>query len=606
MIVTATAFLAFASPVMAQNAAVTISVDANQNQSPISPNVYGVALGNPYYYGTGTPPNTTAELEDLNVPLNRYGGNEGSTYNWQLNADNRGNDNFFESIADNSAVAGERADTFTSQTQAAGAQPLITVPMMDWIGKLGPNRSTLASFSVAKYGAQTAVDQFDTDAGNGVLAATNQNITGNDPNDASTPNNTAIQNSWVQHIVSKFGTAAKGGVKYYILDNEYSLWYQVHRDVMPTGQTMAQILQRMISYSAAIKSADSSAMVFGPEEYGWYGYFFSGYDQQYSAANNSATPDRDANQGMDYIPFLLNGLHQNDMATGQHSIDVLSLHYYPGSGVYSNDVSAATELLRNRNTRSLWDTSYTDPEGFYDPDAKTNTGIVMLIPRMKKWVATYYPGLKTALTEYNWGAEGDINGATAQADVYGILGREGLDFATRFTTPDPSTPTYKAMKMYRNYDGQKSTFGDTSVMASVPQPDDLSAFAALRSTDGAMTVMVINKIAGTTPVTINLANFTPQAAAQAWQLTAANAITQLPNINVSGSSVAMTVPGQSITLVVLPKAAATTGGGGTTTTTGGGSGGGGGAFDWWLLLPFVLGALGRRKIGKARTAANAH
>ncbi len=50
----------------------------------------------------------------------------------------------------------------------------------------------------------------------------------------------------------------------------------------------------------------------------------------------------------------------------------------------------------------------------------------------------------------------------------------------RWTTPAASTPTYKAMKMYRNYDGNKSTFGDTSVAASTPNPDAVSAFAAVR------------------------------------------------------------------------------------------------------------------------------
>ena len=75
----------------------------------------------------------------------------------------------------------------------------------------------------------------------------------------------------------------------------------------------------------------------------------------------------------------------------------------------------------------------------------------------------YYAGTPIGITEYNWGAEGHINGATTQADIYGIFGREGLDFAARWTTPDTATPTYKAMKMYRNYDGNRSTFGDTSV-----------------------------------------------------------------------------------------------------------------------------------------------
>ena len=154
---------------------------------------------------------------------------------------------------------------------------------------------------------------------------------------------------------------------------------------------------------------------------------------------------------------------------------------------------------------------------------------------MKGWVATYYPGTKIGITEYNWGAEGHINGATAQADILGIFGREGLDLATRWTTPATGSPAYNAMKMYRNYDGNKSTFGDTSVSASGPNPDNVSTFAAIRSTDGALTIMVINKQLAT-PIspTINLANFLPGASAQVWQLTSANTITHLSNVAVSG------------------------------------------------------------------------
>ena len=85
-----------ATPVFVQNAAVTVNVDANANRHAISPLIYGVAYG------------STAQLADLNSPLNRYGGNNASRYNWQLNADNRDNDWYFESIADTSAVAAER------------------------------------------------------------------------------------------------------------------------------------------------------------------------------------------------------------------------------------------------------------------------------------------------------------------------------------------------------------------------------------------------------------------------------------------------------------------------------------------------------------------
>ncbi len=179
----------------------------------------------------------------------------------------------------------------------------------------------------------------------------------------------------------------------------------------------------------------------------------------------------------------------------------------------------------------------------------------MLIPRMKSWVATYYPGTKIGITEYNWGAEDHINGATAQADVLGIFGREGLDLATRWGTPANTSPTYKAMKMYRNYDGNKSAFGDTSINATSPDPDSISAFAAVRSTDNALTVMVIDKhLTATGTVTVALANALPVGVAQAWQLTSNNVITRLSDLAFAGNSFTKVVPPQSITLFVVPTA----------------------------------------------------
>jgi PKD repeat protein len=518
----------------AQNPAVTVNVDASANRHAISPLIYGVA------YGTYT------TLADLNAPLNRYGGNNASRYNWQLNADNRDFDWYFESIADTSSIAGERGDTFISQSKAAGAQAMLTLPMLDWVAKLGANRSKLASFSQAKYGAQTGNDaQWYPDAGNGVLKATGQNITGNDPNDANVPNNTTLQQGWVQHLVSQWGAASGAGLKYYILDNEHSIWQSTHRDVHATGATMDEIRQRVIDYATMVKAVDPAATVVGPEEWGWSGYFYSGYDQQYGAAHNwCCYPDRAAHGNWDYLPWLLDQLHQNEGATGKRLLDVFSVHWYPQGGEFGNDTSTTMQQLRNKSTRSLWDPNYVDATWINDK--------VQLIPRIRNWVATYYPGLQTAITEYNWGAESHINGATTQADIYGIFGRESLDMATRWTTPDPSTPTYKAMKIWRNYDGNKSTFGETSVAASVANPDNLSAFAATRAGDGAMTVMVISKVlSGSTPVTVNLANFAASGVAQAWQLTSANAITRLADVNFAGGSFAVSVPAQSITLYVI-------------------------------------------------------
>src|SRR5262249_40281450 len=109
---------------------------------------------------------------------------------------------------------------------------------------------------------------------------------------------------------------------------------------------------------------------------------------------------------------------------------------------------------------------------------------------------------------------------------------------------------------YRNYDGAKSVFGDVSVKATGPNPDNLSVFAAQRSSDNALTVMVIAKyLSGSTPVSIQLANFQASAPAQVWQLTPANAITRIADVSATSGILSTTVPQQSITLFVIPRSA---------------------------------------------------
>ena len=116
---------------LAQNPTVTITVDATADRRPIDPNVYGVAHA------------TTAQLNDLNTPLNRHGGNNTTRYNWQLNADNRGNDWYYQSIADSSATAGERGDTFIANARAANARAMLTIPTdrLGRQGRAGPNQA---------------------------------------------------------------------------------------------------------------------------------------------------------------------------------------------------------------------------------------------------------------------------------------------------------------------------------------------------------------------------------------------------------------------------------------------------------------------------------
>src|SRR5262249_10339516 len=151
--------------------------------------------------------------------------------------------------------------------------------------------------------------------------------------------------------------AANGGVPFYTLDNEPGIWYSSHRDVAPNGLTLDDELSRMLSTSAIIRSVDPTAKIIGPEEWGYFGYLYSGADQQNLANHNydlAYATDRAAHGNMDAIPWLLQSLHTHDTQPGKtRSLDVLSVHYYPQGNEFSDDVSTATQELRNRSTRSL-------------------------------------------------------------------------------------------------------------------------------------------------------------------------------------------------------------------------------------------------------------
>lgn len=518
----------------------TVSIDAASGKHPISPLVYGLSFA---------PANT---LADLNFTLNRQGGNRATTYNWLNNASNTANDWYFESLPESGGTnPASMIDSMVYDNKTNGSESIITIPTIGWVAKLGANNSRLSSFSQSKYGIQTGSDaEWFPDAGNGILNATKQQITNNEPSDAYVYSDTDFQAGFVNHLTSQWGSAQSGGVKFYAMDNEPGIWPSTHIDIHPVGPTMTEIRDTILSYGSMVKAQDPSAQVLAPEEDGWTRFLLSGFDSQWGSTHNdwnlAHMPDRTANGGMDYLPWLLNQLHQNQLKTGKRILDLFSLHWYPQSGEYSNDISPNRMLLRNRSTRTLWDKNYIDESWINEK--------VYLIPRMKQWVSQYYPGTKIAITEYNWGAESNINGATALADVLGIFGREGLDMATYWTVPNPNTPVYQAMKLYRNYDGSKSTFGDISVSDVVPNPDEISSFAALRTKDGALTIMAINKQLTTdTDVLFNVSNFSGSGVAKAYQLTASGTISRLSDYPYQSGKLEAYLPAQSVTLLIIPR-----------------------------------------------------
>ena len=176
----------FVQTALAQNPAVTIQVDTTQDVHPISPRIYGVNNSD------------APTLAALNSPINRYGGDRTSRYNWQQNVDNTTFSFFFESFPD-TPTPGGIADSFVTNSKTANAQVMVTIPMIDFIAKTDAQRDVLCSFSIAKYGPQTDNDaQFHPDCGNGIKSNGPPPVfVVNNPLDANTPNSVAFEQTFV-------------------------------------------------------------------------------------------------------------------------------------------------------------------------------------------------------------------------------------------------------------------------------------------------------------------------------------------------------------------------------------------------------------------------
>ncbi|GAA0666939.1 hypothetical protein FHT00_000071 [Sphingomonas insulae] len=512
------------------NGPVRIAIDAGADRHAISPLIYGSSFASP------------EAARDLKLALDRSGGNSASLYDWRTEARGAGRDWFFESLpiaADDAAQYGAR---FVVEAKAGGAEPIVTVPMTGWAATLAADGGKRAAFSVARYGPQAAVDRAGLpDAGNGVRPD-GRPITGNDPHDAAHPVPITDTRAWIRGLVARFGPAAQGGIRYYAMDNETTRWHDIHRDVLPVGLHAREQLQRTIAYARMVKSVDPTARIMAPEAWGWGEYRYSGFDQQWGDAKGyDALPDRTSQTGgMDLLPWLLTGWR----AAG-FPVDVVSVHFYPQGGEFRgdghDDVSSAMQALRNRSTRLLWDRSYRDTNWIADT--------VALIPRLRDWVSTYYrAGTPVAITEYDWGAAQHMNGATAQADVLGIFGREGLAMAARWMTPPTGSPAYLAMKLFRNADGRGAGFGETSVATRAPDPDTVAAFGALRASDGALTVVAINKtMADAKAVSLTLARFAAHGRVTGMRVIDGRLV-PLPPSRFAGGTLDVQLPAQSITL----------------------------------------------------------
>lgn len=595
---TASVSVTIAPPAVAAGPA--LSVDAGSPTHAISPNIYGMDA----YLLKNSSADVTA-YEQANIAIDRWGGDSTERYNYQLDVTNSVADWYFENSGGTSgdgwqSVSGTTAfDAVVESNASAGIRTVGTLPVQGYVAK----DATSCSFPEATYPSQYSFDA-SRQCGDGE-DTTQKDITGNDPTvdsiaeppptppAASAVNTTWAESSWsgkwTEYLVNKYGQGnpASGtgkGVAIYDLDNEPSWWDAVGRDAHPSPFTYDEVTNGGIGTALAVKTIDPTAQIGGPVMDWWWDYFYSKKDVESGWSTGPCyvpwqnPVDRKAHGGTAFIEYYLKQMAAAEKTYGKRLLDYVVLHTYLSGSYNGNSVGLTTagnteeQKVRLNSTRAFWDSTYTD-SNFQQPNYTTDSNYTSncnppaqspeLIPMMKKWVANNYPGTGLSIDEYNWGGMESINGALAQADILGIFGREGLDLGMMWPTDVPSKqiPGMMAFAIYRNYDGAKSTFGDTALSSTSADQGQLSVYGATRTSDGAVTVMVINKTYGDLTATLSLPNFTAAGTASVYLYSNANlnAIAPQTAITVSApasgsttSTLSNTFPAQSITLLVIP------------------------------------------------------
>jgi hypothetical protein len=421
---------------------------------------------------------TSADFKAAGLTLNSWGGNPATRYNYRIgHAWNNGADWEFRNT--NYGITGDAARTFLGVSQEAGVASRMVVPTLGWVAN---NDDTSTCSFPTDGGCQPASEVGNCRTPKARADPARANV-------ESTPEDVA---TWVR------GLLADGySIQYVAMDNEPELWGDTHFDVHPECPTYEEILDKYLTYAAAIRAVAPDAKLTGPVMCCWYDYW-----KIAPGPAGGGTPD--------FLRWFLEQVKAHDDQTGQRSLDVVDVHFYPQTDVYNDKVDADTSARRLRSTRALWDPTYIDESWIHEA--------INFIPRIKQTIAAAYPGTPLMISEWNFGAEETMNGALAIAEVLGVYGREGVEAAAYWRDPKVGSPGFLAFAMHGNYDGAGTRFGGRVVPILTADGSGVVAFAAHDANDGTLRIMLVNERDAAATLTVDILNFRPAASGRSFTL----------------------------------------------------------------------------------------
>lgn len=465
---------------------VNYQIYPTMGHKPISKLIYGIGFYN----------NEAVAFKESPTFI-RFGGNNTTPYNWEINCSNAGHDWYHNSYVynfGNQKLDMTPAAVWTKLIDACRGSnkvPFITVPILwgvaaDANGNVeGDNDTHRWKKLIPKKSSITTEDFTDT---------------------PDTSDDYVFIDEGINYLTKKYG---KGTVKY-SLDNEPDLWTFTHFRLMNAcaGYKKDQklecsvFLDRTIEAAKAIKDVDEEAELFGFVSYGFNGYLsFQGAPDWNDELKNKYGYKW-------FIDYYLDATKKASDEYGRRLVDVLDFHAYPSekgdNRIIERDVKSTKKDIKVRlqAPRRFWDPEYAK---VYDPEVnqwdewiiKWNSQFLPILQPMQESIRKYNPGTKIAVTEFQIGGYEDISGTIALADILGIYGKYDVYAANHWGTPGRNG--FLAYDIYRDYDGKGSTFGDTYVMAETTEFEEkdkyeTSVYASVNNGDTKeLHIVVLNK-----------------------------------------------------------------------------------------------------------------
>ena len=434
--------------------AVRIDIDLTKNKIPVSPLIYGKNGVLPStFLSSGTTADITKAREAGVRFVRQSGGNNSTKYNWrnQLSSHPDWYNNVYANNWDNAAKN-----------------------MLDKM----PGVEGMWSFQLIGKSAANTKNNFNDWAYNQSQwwVGLNQNLAGGgQPNKSGTNNGKALvegnpalytmdwpADSTIGILDKWFGPKGLGydktRIRYWDMDNEPEIWSGTHDDVMPTQCTAEEFMQLYFKVAKAARAKYPDIKLVGPvtaNEWQWYRY------------GNDGIPS--GGKKYCWLEFFIKRISEEEKATGIRLLDMIDLHYYPGSS------DAATCLQFHR---VFFDRNYVYPEanGVHTLNGGWDTSISKeyVLGRCADWLTKYIGanhGVGLAITETGMASKDANVQALWYASTMGEFMKNGV---TIFTPWSWDTGMWEALHLFSRYNQKnfvQATSQDELLVSAYPTTD---------------------------------------------------------------------------------------------------------------------------------------